>query len=74
MGLAHQGTCQYLLAGMYSALSRAVRSDSVHTQCTQVLQEAQQVFGAAEQEPSRDAAEGMHYTVACLKVQHFQLC
>ncbi len=36
--------------------------------CLQVLQEAQQVFGAAEQEPARDVAESMQYTVACLKV------
>ena len=36
--------------------------------CLQVLQEAQQVFGAAEQEPARDVAESMEYTVACLKV------
>lgn len=36
--------------------------------CLQVLQEALQVFGAAEQEPVRDAAESMQYTVACLKV------
>ena len=34
----------------------------------QVVQEAEQVFRAAEQEPSREAAEGMDYTVACLKV------
>lgn len=33
----------------------------------QVLQEAQHVFGTAEQEPARDAAESMQYTVACLK-------
>ncbi|KAL3162845.1 hypothetical protein ABBQ32_009299 [Trebouxia sp. C0010 RCD-2024] len=32
-----------------------------------VLQEAGQVFGAAEHEPSRDAAESMEYIVACLK-------
>lgn len=36
--------------------------------CLQVLQEAQQAFGAAEQEPARDVAESMQYTVACLKV------
>ena len=35
----------------------------------QVLQEAGQVFGEAEEEPSRDAAESMQYTVACLKVR-----
>ena len=34
----------------------------------QVLLEAEEVFGASEQEPDREAAEGMQYTVACLKV------
>ena len=34
----------------------------------QVMLEAEQVFGSAEQTPSRDAVEGMQYTVACLKV------
>ena len=42
--------------------------------CTvQVRQEAQQVFGSAEQEPDREAAESMHYTVACLKVTLFSM-
>ena len=62
-----------VLVGVQAACFQVGGGHSVGMLCTQVLQEAEQVFGASEQEPSRDAAEGMQYTMACLKVQHNQL-
>lgn len=58
-----------LLPSQFILSTPGIAPVSMHVMHTQVLQEAGQVFGAAEQEPSRDAAESMQYTVACLKVR-----